>query len=166
MPPIYHIALRSAQGVFSVAVLALSSYIASIQNQTGYHSATQISFLIFASAFSMFSLVLLELGPRLSAKASNQYLTLAVQALNSGFYMGGFIALSVFLGKLMYCQGSICSAAKADAVLGACSYVAWVASTTMQGIQMSRFGKKYEQNAESSERVSDKRSTDDKGSMA
>ncbi|CZT43604.1 uncharacterized protein RSE6_03665 [Rhynchosporium secalis] len=156
MSSTYHIALRSSQAVFSVVVLALSSYVAFLQTQTGYHSAVQINFLIFAPAFSIFSLLFLELAPRFSPKASNQYVALGLQGINSVLYFCGFIALSVFLGRLMYCQGNVCTAAKADAVFGAFSSAVWVASTTIQGVQMSRFGRRYESNGESTEQVNDK----------
>lgn len=42
--------------------------VAFIQNQTGYHSATQINFLIFVPTFSLLSLLFLELAPRLAPK--------------------------------------------------------------------------------------------------
>ncbi|KAK0129171.1 hypothetical protein ONS95_001107 [Cadophora gregata] len=172
MTPKYNIPLRILQAVFSIVVLALSSYgtwitrrcsentnqfsVAFIQNQTGYHSATQINFLIFVSSFSLLSLLFLELAPRFAPKVSNQYVQLFVQCLVGGLYLGGFIALSVFLGQLMYCQGSICTAAKVDAVFGAVSCTVWMASVATLGIEMSRFGRRYESSGESTEKVADK----------
>ncbi|PVH82731.1 hypothetical protein DL98DRAFT_456267 [Cadophora sp. DSE1049] len=156
MTPKYNIPLRILQAIFSIVVLALSSYVAFIQNQTGYHSATQINFLISVPAFSLFSLLFLELAPRFAPKASNQYILFLVQCLVGGLYLAGFIALSVFLGQLMYCQGSICTAAKVDAVFGALSYVVWMVSATILGIEMSRFGRRYESTGASTEKVADK----------
>ncbi|KAK0102094.1 hypothetical protein ONS95_001107 [Cadophora gregata] len=71
MTPKYNIPLRILQAVFSIVVLALSSYVAFIQNQTGYHSATQINFLIFVSSFSLLSLLFLELAPRFAPKGKS-----------------------------------------------------------------------------------------------
>ncbi|KAH9221273.1 membrane-associating domain-containing protein [Leptodontidium sp. 2 PMI_412] len=156
MTPKYYIPLRILQAVFCIVVLALSSYVAFIQNQTGYHSATQINFLIFVPSFSILSLLFLELTPQFAPKASNQYLNLGLQGLVSGLYLAGFIALSVFLGQLKYCQGSICTATKVDAVFGALSYTVWMASTATLGIEMSRFGLRYESTGASTEKVVDK----------
>ncbi|KAH7313032.1 membrane-associating domain-containing protein [Rhexocercosporidium sp. MPI-PUGE-AT-0058] len=155
MTPKYHIPLRILQAIFSIIVLALSSYVAFIQNQTGYHSATQINFLIFVPSFSILSLLFLELAPRFAPKVSNQYVMFGIQGLISGLYLGGFIALSVFLSKLIFCQGGICTAARADAVFGALSYVVWVVSTTILGIEMSRSGLRYESSGASTEKVAD-----------
>lgn len=52
--------------------------------------------------------------------------------------MAGFIALSVFLSKLMFCHGTICVATRADAVFAAFSYAIWAASATISGIDISR----------------------------
>lgn len=52
--------------------------------------------------------------------------------------MAGFIALSVFLSRLLFCHGPVCAAARTDAVFAALSYAVWVASATITGIQISR----------------------------
>jgi hypothetical protein len=56
--------------------------------------------------------------------------------------MAGFIALSVFLSKLIFCHGTVCMAARADAVFAVFSYAVWAASATISGIEISRRNKK------------------------
>jgi hypothetical protein len=59
--------------------------------------------------------------------------------------MAGFIALSIFLSKLQSCHGMVCMAARADAVFAALSYVVWIASATILGIEISKFERKLQQ---------------------
>jgi hypothetical protein len=56
------------------------------------------------------------------------------------FYFAGFIALSVFLGKLVYCRGSVCAAARADAVFAAFSWILWTGSTLILALEIFRGG--------------------------
>lgn len=56
--------------------------------------------------------------------------------------MVGFIALSIFLSNLKYCNGTVCTAARVDAVFGAFAYVCWASSATITGIEISRTNKK------------------------
>lgn len=65
-----------------------------------------------------------------------------VQALNTFLFMGGFIALSIFLSKLTFCHGSVCIAARVDAVFAAFGYAVWASSATISGIEISRINKK------------------------
>lgn len=51
------------------------------------------------------------------------------------FYFAGFIALATFLSKLLFCRGSVCSAARADAVFAAFSWVLWTASAVVMAMQ-------------------------------
>jgi len=52
--------------------------------------------------------------------------------------MAGFVAFSIFLYKLQSCHGMVCMAARADAVFAALSYVVWIISATILGIEISR----------------------------
>lgn len=54
--------------------------------------------------------------------------------------MAGFIALCAFLSKIIFCHGMVCLAAQADAVFAFLNYTLWVASTTILGIEISKFG--------------------------
>ncbi|KUJ16887.1 uncharacterized protein LY89DRAFT_67100 [Mollisia scopiformis] len=132
------IALRGGQAFHSVVVLCLSSYVAYENNHSLNPSSTEINFLLFASSFSIITLLLLEVVPLISPRRTSPYAALVVQALVSFLYMGGFIALSVFLSRLLFCEGSVCLAARLDAVFAAFSYAVWTASATISGIQISK----------------------------
>jgi hypothetical protein len=56
------------------------------------------------------------------------------------FYFAGFIALSVFLSKLRFCRGSVCSAARADAVFAALSFVVWNLTAMLFGMALFKGG--------------------------
>ncbi|CZR62226.1 uncharacterized protein PAC_12123 [Phialocephala subalpina] len=131
-------ALRGGQAFHSLVVLALSSYVAYENNRSIIPSSPQINFLIFTSSFSIVALLFLEVVPRISPRTASPLAVLIVQGLVSGLFMAGFIALSIFLSGLLFCNGPVCAAARADAVFAAFSYVVWVASATITGIQISR----------------------------
>lgn len=56
------------------------------------------------------------------------------------FYFAGFVALAVFLGKLLFCRGSVCAAARADAVFAAFNWLLWTGSSALVAINMFRGG--------------------------
>lgn len=68
--------------------------------------------------------------------ANHPYIRLAITLLTTLFYFAGFIALSVFLGKLLFCRGSVCSAARADAAFAAFSWMLWTASAGLMALDM------------------------------
>lgn len=74
------------------------------------------------------------------SKASHPYGHLAFEVLNAFFYFAGFIALSAFLGKLLFCRGSVCAAARADAVFSAFSFLLWTGTTTLLALEMFKGG--------------------------
>jgi len=131
--------IRIAQGIFSIVVMGLSAYVAHwYDNDTLTASPSQINFLIFVPLFSFVSLVYLELSPRFLAKASHPIIHLSISLLTTLFYFAGFVALSVFLGKLLFCRGNVCAAARADAAFAAFSWMLWTASTALLAIEMFR----------------------------
>lgn len=133
--------LRIAQFVFSVVILGLSGYVSHwYNNDTLTASPSQINFLIFVPIFTWISIAYLELAPRFMAKASHPYAHLALELVNVLFYFAAFIALSVFLGKLLFCRGSVCAAARADAVFAAFSWLLWTGSAVLVAINMFRGG--------------------------
>ncbi|CZR54048.1 uncharacterized protein PAC_03931 [Phialocephala subalpina] len=133
--------LRIAQGIFAIVVMGLSAYVAHwYDSDTLTASPSQINFLIFVPLFSFLSLVYLELSPRFMAKVSHPYGHLGLSLLNVLFYFAGFIALAVFLGKLLFCRGSVCAAARADAVFAAFSWMLWTASTALLALDMFKGG--------------------------
>ncbi|KAE8446436.1 hypothetical protein EG329_012041 [Mollisiaceae sp. DMI_Dod_QoI] len=133
--------LRIAQGILAAIIIGLSAYVAHWYDaDTLTASPSQINFLIFVPLFSFISLIYLELAPRFMAKASHPYGHLGLSVLNTLFYFAGFIALAVFLGKLLFCRGSVCAAARADAVFAAFSCLLWTASTALFAVDMFRGG--------------------------
>jgi hypothetical protein len=119
-------------------------------------SPSQINFLIFVPLFSFLSIAYLEITPRFVAKglclipflsspslikpASHPYAHLGFEVLNVLFYFAGFIALAVFLGKLLFCRGSVCAAARADAVFAAFSWMLWTGTTTILALEIFKGG--------------------------
>lgn len=73
--------------------------------------------------------------------ASHPYIHFAFELFNAIFYFAGFIALSVFLSKLLFCRGSVCAAARADAVFGAFSWLLWCGTTAILTLEMFKGGR-------------------------
>lgn len=44
------------------------------------------------------------------------------------FYFAGFVALGVFLSKLLFCRGAVCGSARAVTVFGAFEFALWAAT--------------------------------------
>jgi hypothetical protein len=126
-------------------------------------SPSQINFLIFVPLFSFISLAYIELAPRFMKKgnlspthtsryehrgdgkltltASHPYIHFGVELVNMLFYFAGFIALATFLGKLLFCRGSVCAAARADAVFAAFGWLLWTGTSALLALQMFRGNK-------------------------
>jgi len=133
--------LRAIQGIFAIIILGLSSYVAHWYDaDTLTASPSQINFLIFLSLYTIVSLAYLELAPRFAPRASNQYVHFGLELINSLFYFAGFVALAVFLSRLLFCRGSVCNAARADAVFAAFGWLTWMASTTLIALEMFKGG--------------------------
>lgn len=133
--------LRIAQFVFSVVILGLSGYVAHWYNSdTLTASPSQINFLVFLPLFSILSITYLELAPRFLPKLSHPIAHFTLELLNLLFYFCGFIALSVFLGKLLFCRGTVCGAARADAVFAAFNWVLWTGSSALLALEVFKGG--------------------------
>jgi len=133
--------LRVAQGLFALIVLGLSAYVAHwYDSDTLTASPSQINFLVFVPIFTVLSILYLECAPRFMARASHPYAHFGLEALNMLFYFAGFIALSAFLGKLLFCRGSVCAAARADAVFAAFSWLLWVGTSVILAMEIFKGG--------------------------
>lgn len=55
-------------------------------------------------------------------------------------YFAGFVALSTFLGKLLFCRGKVCGAARADAIFAAFSFALWAGTTTILALELFKGG--------------------------
>lgn len=72
--------------------------------------------------------------------ASHPWAVVAVELLNVVFYFSGFIALAVFLSRLLFCRGAVCGAARADTVFGAFSFVLWGVTAGLMAKDMAKGG--------------------------
>lgn len=72
--------------------------------------------------------------------AAHPYAHLAVEVSTAIFHLAGFIALAVFLSKLLFCRGSVCHAARADAGFAALGWILWMATTTLVAMEIFRGG--------------------------
>ncbi|ETS77532.1 hypothetical protein PFICI_11406 [Pestalotiopsis fici W106-1] len=126
MPSMVILGLRAVQLLFGFIVLGLSAYVAHWYNaDTLTASPSQIDWLLFCSLFTILSVVYLEVAPRAMPKIVHPMAVVAVELLNALFYFAGFIALSVFISKLLFCRGSVCGSARADVAFGAMEFLAW-----------------------------------------
>lgn len=133
--------LRIAQGLMALLVFALSTYVAHWYDaDTLTSSPSQINFLVFAPIFSFISIAYLEIAPRFAPKASHPYGHLAFEALNVIFYFAGFVAVSDFISKLLFCRGSVCAAARSDAVFASFSWLLWTGSATLLALEIFKGG--------------------------
>jgi hypothetical protein len=76
----------------------------------------------------------------LTILASHPYAHLGFEVLNLLFYFAGFIALAAFLGKLVFCRGTVCAVARADAVFAAFSWMLWTGTTTILALEIFKGG--------------------------
>lgn len=133
--------VRIIQGLFSVLVIALSGYVAHWYNvDTLTASPSQINFLMFAGIWSLISIIFLEGVVRFFPKANHPFVAIGIEASNVLFFFSGFIALAVFLSKLLFCRGGVCAAARADVAFAATLFVGWAASFVIVGLMTLRSG--------------------------
>jgi hypothetical protein len=76
----------------------------------------------------------------LTKAASHPYAHLVVEAINTLFYFAGFVALATFLSKLLFCRGTVCAAARADAVFAALGWMLWTGTTTILALEIFKGG--------------------------
>ncbi|KAL2127433.1 hypothetical protein VTI74DRAFT_10751 [Chaetomium olivicolor] len=139
--------IRITQGLFASLVLILSGFVANWYNTTTtVPTPSEIKFLIFGAIWSCLSLLCIEVMiPRFlprTLKTHHHLLLLPLEATNALFYFAGFIALSVFLSKLLFCRGAVCHVAQADVALAAFSFAVWTASAVITGLESVRAGRK------------------------
>ncbi|KAI1179649.1 hypothetical protein F4777DRAFT_440882 [Nemania sp. FL0916] len=121
--------LRVAQFTLAFVVLGLSAYVAHWCNVKAMTSTPpQIGWLLFVSLFSIISTGVLEGLPRFAPRFFHPYTILSIEFSNALFYLAGFLALSTFMGKLLFCHGSVCGAARADVAFCTFEFLLWTAS--------------------------------------
>lgn len=72
--------------------------------------------------------------------ASHPYAHFALETITTIFYFAGFIALAVFLSKLLYCRGTVCASARAAAIFSSISCATWVLTTILLGMEIFKGG--------------------------
>lgn len=123
------LALRAVQGVLAIVILGLSAYVANWYNvDTLTSSPSQINFLIFVPLFTLISIAYLEVVPKFMPKFHHPAAVLSLEVSNVLFYFAGFVALGVFLSKLLFCRGAVCGSARAVTVFGAFEFALWAAT--------------------------------------
>jgi hypothetical protein len=124
-------------------------------------SPSQINFLIFVPIWSFITIAYLEITPVYAKRgkrhnllpgslkiiltaelfiASHPYAHFALEIITAIFYLAGFIALAVFLSKLLYCRGSVCASARSAAIFSAISCATWILTTTLLGVEIFKGG--------------------------
>lgn len=132
-------ALRVLQLALSLASIGLSSYVVNYLMMGSRTSSTSsFSFLIAASSLSILSLVYLEAASKFAPRYYHPYAAMAIEATNTIFYFAGFIAIGIFIGSLTLCTGSVCSAGRADTVVAAGQFTAWIATTFFMAQELFR----------------------------
>jgi len=133
--------LRILQIVLSLVVLGTAGYVANWYNSdTLTASPSQINFLIFVPVWSFITIAYLEITPVYAKRASHPYAHFALEIITTIFYFAGFIALAVFLSKLLYCRGSVCASARAAAVFASISCATWILTTILLGAEIFKGG--------------------------
>ncbi|KAI2471821.1 membrane-associating domain-containing protein [Annulohypoxylon bovei var. microspora] len=130
--------IRAAQLFFAFIVMALTAYVANWYNvDTLTSSPSQVNWLLAVSVFTIISVLYLELTPRFAPKLSHQFVAMGLEACNALFYFAGFIALSVFMSRLLFCRGSVCGAAQASIAFGAFEFLLWTVSAIIMGKELA-----------------------------
>lgn len=144
------LSLRFLQLVLSVASIGLSAYgtfpamastawvegrltlpeVVHDYDQRSRGSApSPFSYLMTSSIVSIISVVYLTVAPLYIPRIYHQYAGVVVESVNAALYFAGFIAIAVFIGSLIMCEGTVCSCARADAVVAAGQFTAWITTT-------------------------------------
>lgn len=84
-------------------------------------SPSEINFVIFASVWSVLTLIYLVVAPMTFPRAAPQYALLAVDGIAMTFWFAGFIALAVFLSSRI-CFGNVCNVARASVAFSAAEW--------------------------------------------
>ena len=69
---------------------------------------------------------------------SHPLANLGAELFNMLFHFVGFISLATFLSKLLFCRGSVCMAARADAAMAGLAWGLWTASCGITAMGLFR----------------------------
>jgi hypothetical protein len=71
---------------------------------------------------------------------SNPYAAIGIEFSNVLFWFSGFVALGVFLSKLLFCRGTVCGAAQADTAFSAFLFISWGATVGLMAKDLFKSG--------------------------
>ncbi|KAI5863409.1 membrane-associating domain-containing protein [Durotheca rogersii] len=135
------LAIRSAQLLFAFILLGLTAYVVRWYNEdTMTASPSQFNWPLAASVISIVSALYLELAPRFAPKATQPLASFGLEAVNALFHFSAFVALAVFMSRLLFCRGSVCSSAQASVAFGAVEFLLWTASAAIAAREAFRGG--------------------------
>ncbi|KAI1760874.1 membrane-associating domain-containing protein [Hypoxylon sp. FL1150] len=133
--------IRAAQMIFAFIVLGLTAYVAHWYNvDTMSIAPSQIDWLLAVSLITIVSVLYLELTSRFMPRFSHPLVALGLETGNALFYFSGFVALSVFMSRLLFCRGSVCQSAQAAIAFGAMEFLLWTASAILMGMELAKSG--------------------------
>ncbi|KAI0874320.1 membrane-associating domain-containing protein [Hypoxylon argillaceum] len=114
--PIVHI----VAAIFSIIELGLTAYWVSLFNTAyGDYSPPSVSFLVFASVWSLLVLIYIGLTPLYMTSVFHRLAALVLNVLTAIFWFAGSIAAAVYFGGPYDCRGSTaCGAAEAAIAFG------------------------------------------------
>ncbi|TRX97339.1 hypothetical protein FHL15_001617 [Xylaria flabelliformis] len=125
------LALRVAQFTLAFVVLGLSAFV------TNWYNADAMSPAPPPIGWLLINVRLAGLTHDL---VFHPYAALSLEFGNALFYFAGFIALSTFMGRLLFCRGSVCSAARADVAFGIFQFLLWAASASLAARELFKKG--------------------------
>jgi len=139
----YTLPLRVAQGVLTIIILGLMSYV--VNDWVGYYvgSPAEANFLLFCSVWTIVALAYLTIAPVRFETAAHKFGILAAEFLTMIFWFAGFIALAVLLTGVRCRRWGPCQAAKAATVFAAFEWLLFAATTVMASLHVWRTRKDH-----------------------
>jgi hypothetical protein len=116
--------IRTAEVMFAFVILGLTGYVANWYDaDTLTEPPAQVKLMLAGSAITVFSVMYLEAAPRYMANTFHPLAGLSVEVTNAIVHFASFVAFTVFMNQLLFCRGSVCSAAKAAIAFSAAEFV-------------------------------------------
>ncbi|KAI0154361.1 membrane-associating domain-containing protein [Xylariaceae sp. FL1272] len=140
-PRIVMLSLRIAQFTFAFLILILSAYVANWYRVDVMTSPPpQIGWLLFLASFTILCIGYLEGVSRFAPRLYHPYAAFAVEVAMPLSYLGGFIALAVYLHYVNRCRSSVCGAARTDVAFAVFELLLWIATSVMMGQDIFKRG--------------------------
>ncbi|EPS34178.1 hypothetical protein PDE_09142 [Penicillium oxalicum 114-2] len=127
MPWIY--AVRFAQILFGLIVVALTAYVISVWGYP-WTSYDTVNYLLFLGCWTTFlATPYLLAAPIYMPRLAHRFVIPAVEVVTMIFWFAGFIALGAELPAPVYCRWSACRALQAVTVFGAFEWILFAVTT-------------------------------------